>query len=701
MEMSNILISDPPATPKLTPAGRVSIYTTRPRKGHKPIVRLTCEKCRQRKIKCDKLSPCTNCQRLGIECGLVERARLPRGRYRGAAEKPSESVTDLWARVTQLEHQMESLVPERSNTPAVVAVSSPEDKTPLRQSPFSPSHHGSPEEDYMQTDRPKKKPRMLYEGPDDPNIANLPKPDLHPFIFKDDQTMSSLSQTSSSPVAWIGEYATTQIKDQLLDIFFVQVDPVFKIIHRPSLSGYLREGKPYLDYHNRHPAVEALTYAVYYAATCSLTDAQCMVIFESSKPPIVSRYRLACETALGNADFVTSEDLTVLQAFIIWLISTRSHDRSRRVWTMFSVALRVAQSLSLNMDPPTAPTRPFELEMRRRLRFAIGLLDTQVAFDRASTPIVPFSWMQSKPPTNLNDTTLTFTSPSTPPESPTFTDTTFAVLLSRAQGVTRLLEASAELGITSLNRRQKYVDDFRATASKLLVTCSPDTIPFHWFAVQVSECIASSLQLAAVRPLHKHPDYDPSHSRAPEGYSILRVAVDVLTKCQVAVKDPRGEPWRWFARIFTPWHALAVAAAELCLCERVEVVEEYWWSVELAYHDFVGFAADIRQEMPWRPIVRLMERAWERRRVLALKEKEKKRVQLAAAGGQDPVGAKMGVAGGNSVLPLESTDRWSGAWRMMDVGDADFEALRSTAWANWESFLDEMEIGESSWGQAL
>lgn len=42
---------------------------------------LSCALCRDRKLKCDKLDPCTNCKSSGVVCVTVYRPRLPRGRY--------------------------------------------------------------------------------------------------------------------------------------------------------------------------------------------------------------------------------------------------------------------------------------------------------------------------------------------------------------------------------------------------------------------------------------------------------------------------------------------------------------------------------------------------------------------------------------------------------------------------------------------
>jgi hypothetical protein len=121
--------------------------------------------------------------------------------------------------------------------------------------------------------------------------------------------------------------STPEIRKQLCNIYLHQVDPVFKILHGPSLRSYLLEGKQYLNYKPGHPAVEALTSAIYYAATSSLTEAQCLSLFGASQAAVITKYRVACEASLGRAGLITTEDLCVLQAFIIFLVCSILQNR--------------------------------------------------------------------------------------------------------------------------------------------------------------------------------------------------------------------------------------------------------------------------------------------------------------------------------------------------------------------------------------
>lgn len=56
---------------------------------------LSCDLCRERKVKCDKLDPCSNCATAGVACSTIYRNRLPRGRHAnrsGVGSAPSSGA---------------------------------------------------------------------------------------------------------------------------------------------------------------------------------------------------------------------------------------------------------------------------------------------------------------------------------------------------------------------------------------------------------------------------------------------------------------------------------------------------------------------------------------------------------------------------------------------------------------------------------
>lgn len=107
----------------------------------------------------------------------------------------------------------------------------------------------------------------------------------------------------------------------LVDIFLRQVDPILKVLHRPSLCAYLLEGKPYLDYAPEHPVPAALASAVFYMASSSLAEDQCLALLAERKETVLARYNDETMTALARVDFLVTNHLTVLQAFVLSLVS--------------------------------------------------------------------------------------------------------------------------------------------------------------------------------------------------------------------------------------------------------------------------------------------------------------------------------------------------------------------------------------------
>lgn len=124
------------------------------------IPRLSCELCRERKVRCDKASPhCTNCVKAGMTCVPVYRKRYSRGRHTarrnlgtqleqtspaaGAVIQQSEEE-DLQDRVSRLESLVNDMNHERQDANNLFRDSSAS-QTPQSSMPFgrdpTPSPH--------------------------------------------------------------------------------------------------------------------------------------------------------------------------------------------------------------------------------------------------------------------------------------------------------------------------------------------------------------------------------------------------------------------------------------------------------------------------------------------------------------------------------------------------------------------------------
>ncbi|PLB55471.1 hypothetical protein P170DRAFT_422014 [Aspergillus steynii IBT 23096] len=586
-----------------------------------PQIRLSCEMCRRRKIKCDKLDPCSNCERLRVTCVPVERARLPRGRSsRGAAEKRPNNDTRLKDRIARLEGLIRGIADHGDDETTVDGFPSSKAScsTRSRESSAQPQSPGNGSQ--IEAKDGSRSPACSWKGlfrrrhdmRDTCGQTSLnPNCDSRSMCYQRILLMSRGSGTQKETVER-GEFVDRTTQQKLCQIYLQRVDPFFKILHRPSLSAFLIDGKPYLNYAPGSLAPKALKYAVCFAAICSLDEEEYKHIFKVKKTLMVERYQKEAESVLTQADYITTNDLTVLQAFTLFLLSSRSQDQSRRVWTMLSIALRIAQALSLHMAEPPFPVTPFQREMRRRLWTAIGFLDIQAATDRASEPMMQVAWLQSNPPSNVNDHDISFEMDTPVQESTGFTDMTFTMITLKAQCVSRILNftSAASPIVEPIHSRQQLVLDFQHTASTLLQHAQPHTIPFHWFARQVAECINACMQLIVLRPLQQHPKSPPPRVH---GDRLLKLAVDVLLRNQEIRNNPRALPWRWIEYTFVPWHALAVAISELCVCQDPALMAKSWAPIEQAYERLGRLVADTSQGRIWKPMENIMAQARMRR----------------------------------------------------------------------------------------
>lgn len=98
------------------------------------------------------------------------------------------------------------------------------------------------------------------------------------------------------------------------------MNPILKLTHTPTLQGRIIEASANLDKISK--SLEALMFAIYFMAITSIEDEEVQVTFNEEKPELLRRYYTACQQALMNAGFMRSPDLTLLQAYLLYLVSS-------------------------------------------------------------------------------------------------------------------------------------------------------------------------------------------------------------------------------------------------------------------------------------------------------------------------------------------------------------------------------------------
>ena len=106
---------------------------------------------------------------------------------------------------------------------------------------------------------------------------------------------------------------------QLWQVFINNVNSLLRITHVPTVQGQIIEASARLE--KTPKEVEALMFAIYLMAITSLRDEDVQKMFDESRTEMLARYHHGLQQALVNAGFMRSNDIMVLQAFTLYLVS--------------------------------------------------------------------------------------------------------------------------------------------------------------------------------------------------------------------------------------------------------------------------------------------------------------------------------------------------------------------------------------------
>lgn len=81
------------------------------------------------------------------------------------------------------------------------------------------------------------------------------------------------------------------MESELYKIYWANIDPVFKVLHRPTAQPFFDFGAPYLG-HNADAAPNvALRAAVCFASLTSLSDSECLYRLHVARAELLSQSR--------------------------------------------------------------------------------------------------------------------------------------------------------------------------------------------------------------------------------------------------------------------------------------------------------------------------------------------------------------------------------------------------------------------------
>lgn len=125
---------------------------------------------------------------------------------------------------------------------------------------------------------------------------------------------------------------------------------------------------------------------------------------------MLDRYRKATKLALIRSYLISTTDMDVLLAFVIFIVSAQHDYAHEALWTLVGVAVRIGQRLGLHRTEHLPDLSIFKAEMRRRLWWQICILNSQLGEvtgqtgQRTTLPAEPL--LDVAMPANLSDRDL-------------------------------------------------------------------------------------------------------------------------------------------------------------------------------------------------------------------------------------------------------------------------------------------------------
>ena len=622
----------------------------------------SCVTCRKRKVKCDKLWPCNNCNRAHIECVFPAPGRAPR-KPRKLGDGKDKELLERLRKLESVVKNMGAEVPgeetkESSNEKAKETASpsaSPVNGTGAEYStnscaPAVAAATRDPEEEFRSKTRwveEQQKGRfenrfgrlVVNEGKSRyinnsfwANLSNEVE-DLKGILNQssDDEedhltaSPGSNEQQPSNHHAFVFGFSSQNIDMLALhplpgqikgywDIFKDRVDPLCKILHVPTLEGTIISAASHLA--NLSRGFECLLFAIYYGATTSLSAEDCLIKLGEEKAVLLTRYRFAIEQALARANFLTTEEIVVLQSFVIFLICLRRNSDARVIWTLTGLVVRIAQTIGIHRDGSHFGLSPFEVEMRRRLWWQVCILDTRASEDHGCDPTIVEQSFDTKMPLNINDEDMTPDMEEFPPERQGCTIMSFCLLRFEVSNTFRRInyippgtpKACTEYyqSVTLQDKQRWITECHKRLEERYLKNCDM-TVPLFWVTATVARLMMSKMWLMVYHPFQRQ---DGGASLSEEVKEKLFItSLENMEYSLLLENESRTKKWGWLFRTYIQWHALAFTLSELCHRTTGDMVERAWKAVDRTLDGRSGLHAETGIGHLWRPLTKLYRKA--------------------------------------------------------------------------------------------
>lgn len=504
----------------------------------------TCQNCAKRKVKCDKATPtCSTCRKGKLKC--IYQAPQPRRQKR----KLSRDIDEKLARYERIlrEHGLpledsKSSSSTEGTSPAAVSLRFNEPETARLGTLLA----GQGKSRYIDSN--------LWHGLGDDEMQRMSDGEEEaqtatgmPTNLASDPLTGVLMGSVQSLLQYHPNHAEAMI---LWTNHIENVEPLCKILHIPSTARMV-------EIVSRQPSAasksdECLLFAIYYFASFSMTEEGCVDNFGQSRGALLQRYHFATRQALINASFLKATEISILQAFVLFLLPCRYIYDPHTYWILTGVAIRMAQRMGLHRDGEKLGLPPFDVQMRRRLFYQIIPLDG-IASQMSGTgiSIMPDTW-DTLQPLNINDDQIWPGMTETPEEQNGASEMIFCLARSCIGKFLakpgRSIHGAVSQQYKDYNEIEPMIKKAESEVEEKYIRYCDVVDPLHFLAMATARSAITAIRLRVRLQKLKNHTVTETERNQLEHLSLKILDTDTAAYAHASLKK-----YRWHMRSFFLW----------------------------------------------------------------------------------------------------------------------------------------------------
>ncbi|KAL1301658.1 hypothetical protein AAFC00_005878 [Neodothiora populina] len=577
----------------------------------------SCLPCRQRKVRCDKLSPCSNCRKFSRSCLYIAPALDTVAQQELAELKDKLSNLEESLGRDVIRRAARARAPHGAESSGQVSDDGddgedtphgPDDEKDLEPTPlavFDQLYEEDADDELMDLGVAMGKLRITER------IGGLVRPkmaeELHAHLKQQDRGQSQAKRTpvfrqqyggyTSQSGVWqpdpmlpetylapgpdfiapsssffFPEMANSPAElflpfrncsDQLVAQYMLAVHPIARTVHRPTFEKQYNVFWDCFNQGSTPPApLQALIFAAMFSAAVSSTDVTAMQMTGMPKTMLVEQLRVATEASLARAHFLQTTKLDTLQAFVMYMIPLCHNEVSRAQSALVGLAIRLAQCNGLHRDGSLYGLSALDTHVRRLVWHQLCFLDIRTAESTGPRPQIRRDEFDTKLPLNVNEDDFLASSPPTE-DSPVWTDMTLPRMKVEIYDLIRQLwddMQRMDRKKTTLTSTLGKIQDFRSKVGVKYMALVRENTPMHLLTRQIYRGL-SNRSFVIILQRYAQGTTNPMPERLKQ--MLVETAL-ACTESGIALDThPELKAWAWYRPAMLPYHACLLLLLEV------------------------------------------------------------------------------------------------------------------------------------------